>query len=233
MDYKEVKSDIDMKMRQNLYYVIIGVVSFLALIFLPFLGSEVGLEFSIPDTIAGWCVWVGVKLILSVLNVLIFHSFICQAKLNIRDDEKFKKANEILEVRQKKHALPRSPKRYMSQTYGRKGTTLFITTALATIALTQAILTFDWVAMLTYLFTILMGVIFGLLTMKNTEIYWTDEYYAYAMMIETKLKEEEAHSEALTSDITGVQGKDDRELAEIQTPLTEAKESLKGDNDND
>lgn len=78
--------------------------------------------------------------------------------------------------------LPKSPHKWVSQQYGKKGTTIFLTTALSSIALTQAILSFDYVSMLTYLFTIIMGLIFGVLQMKTAEDYWTDEYLQYALM---------------------------------------------------
>lgn len=58
---------------------------------------------------------------------------------------------------------PRSPEEWKRDTYGKKGVSLAITTALSVIGLTQAILTFDLTAMLTYLFTVFMGVVFGLI----------------------------------------------------------------------
>lgn len=61
---------------------------------------------------------------------------------------------------------------------------IFFGTALATVALTQAILTYDYVAMLTYLFTIGLGIVFGILQMKNVELYLTTEMYEYALMKE-------------------------------------------------
>lgn len=171
------------------YYFIIGIVSLIALVFLPFLGSTIGLGWAIPDTVVGWIVWVAVKLIVAALNVLIFHSFMCQAKINVKDDPKYKEACEILGKIKRKNFVPRGPEKWTKQQYGRKGTMIFITTALATIALTQAILTFDYVSMLTYLFTIIMGLVLGILQMKSAEVYWTDEFYKYAKMIERENKE--------------------------------------------
>jgi len=57
---------------------------------------------------------------------------------------------------------------------------------MSAVGLTQAVLTFDWISMLTYFFTILMGLIFGILQMNQTETFWTTEYWKYAH----KLKEE-------------------------------------------
>lgn len=38
-------------------------------------------------------------------------------------------------------------------------------------------------SLLVYLFTIAMGLVFGVLAMKNAELYWTQEYYDYACKV--------------------------------------------------
>lgn len=178
------------KVKQYLNYIIIGIVSLIALLFLPMLGSTVGLNWNIPNTLVGWIVWVTVKLIVATLNVLTFHCFMQQAKVNVKDNENYKRARDILINQKEKEVLPKSPNKWNSQQYIKKGTTIFITTGLSTIALTQAILSFDYVSMLTYLFTIVMGLIFGTLQMKTAEEYWTDEYLQYALMKERELNQE-------------------------------------------
>lgn len=175
------KNEFYEKWKQLQYYIIIGIVSAVSLFFLPMLGSSVGLAFVLPNTIAGWIVYVMNKLLVAILNVIIFHCFILQAKVNIKNNEKYLAAIAILEEKHVRNILkPRSPDEYMKGIYRRKGITIFITTALASIGLTQAVLTFDWISMLSYLFAVLMGVIFGILQMNQTEIYWTDEFYEYA-----------------------------------------------------
>lgn len=184
------------KVKQYIYYLIIGIISFISLVFLPMIGSEIGLGWNLPDTASGWIVWVGVKIIVSVINILIFYSFMQQARLNIKDDEKYKEARSILVKEKIKNVIPSSPAKWNAKQYLTKGVTIFVATGLSTIAFTQAILTFDWISMLTYLFTIIMGLIFGVLQMKTAEEYWTDEYYRYALFVretnENIRKEEQA-----------------------------------------
>lgn len=176
------------KIRQWMYYFIIGIVSMIALCFLPMIGSNVGLGWNLPNTVVGWIVWVTVKIIVAVLNVLIFHCFMLQAIINIKEHEKYQEAREILRLTEQKDFTPRSPAAWNKQQYGQKGATIFITTALSTIALTQAMLTFDWMAMLTYLFTIIMGLIFGIMQMKTAEDYWTDEFWQYAQQVKRDME---------------------------------------------
>lgn len=146
------------------------------------LGTSVGLVWNIPDTVVGWIVWIVTKLIVAIINILIFHCFMCQAKVNISDNENYKKARDILIHEKVKEVLPKSPHKWNIEQYGKKGVTIFLASALSTITLTQALLAFDWVSMLTYLFTIIMGLIFGVLQMKTAEEYWTSEYLEYALL---------------------------------------------------
>jgi hypothetical protein len=171
MDFKET-----FKIYQ--YYVIIGVISLIALFFLPMIGSTAGLNWNIPNTWAGWVVYIISKLIVAIINILIFHCFILQGKQNISKHKKYLEASEILLLTKKEDSeKPKSPKEWSRNVYGKKGITLFATSILSAVGLTQAVLSFDWVSMLTYLFTIIMGIIFGILQMNATEIYWTEEYW--------------------------------------------------------
>lgn len=167
-----------------MYYLIIAAVSLIALIFFPMLGSTVGLGWVLPTTTVGWIVWVTIKVLVAVINVIIFHCFMCQAKVNVKDNKQYIEARRILKELEYKDYIPTAPNKWTRKQYLHKGTAIGITTAASTVALSQAILTFDWVAMLTYLFTIVMGLIFGILQMKSAEEYWTEEYYEYALYVQ-------------------------------------------------
>lgn len=184
---------IKLGMRQYLYYVLIFVLSLCMLIFLPMIGSTQDIGYNVPNTTAGWIVFIITKTIVAVVNVLIFHCFICQAKINIKDNEKFKKANEILE-KTKREIKPRSPRRFFAAQYGKKGTSVVLFSILSVFALTNAILMFDWISFLTYLLTLIMGVIFGVLEMKTVEAFWTEEYYEYAKRLEEENVYERQHT---------------------------------------
>lgn len=178
------------KIKQRLYYFIIGVISLIALVFLPMVGSEVGMEWNLPTTAVGWIIWVTVKLIVATINVLLFHCFMQQAKLNVAENPRYKEAKNLIYKIAPKLYKPRSPREFNRKEYSTKAVTIFITTALSTIALTQAILTFDYMSLLTYLFTIILGVIFGIIQMKKAENYWIEEFYDYATKFYNEHKEE-------------------------------------------
>lgn len=175
------------KIRAGLYYCIIGIISLIALFFLPALGSSVGIGLALPTTTAGWIVYIVTKVIIAVINILIFHCFRLQGKLNVEKHEDYIKAKKLLrEDGRHKNVIPFSPSQWNRNQWLSKGITLFLTSILSVFALTQAVLSFDWIAMLTYLFTILMGLIFGVLQMKKEEEYWTVGYLEYAEYITNK-----------------------------------------------
>ena len=182
--------ETEKKWTQYLYYGIIFVVSLISLIFLPMIGSEADMGFNFPTTSAGWFVYIVSQLIVAVINVLIFHSFICQSKLNIKDDPNYKKAVEILRLNKEKTYIPRSVAQFNKREYLTKGITIFLSSILAVFAIGEAILTYDYMKALTYVFTILMGVIFGIIEMKKYEEYYTGEYLDYALMVKKKKKKE-------------------------------------------
>jgi hypothetical protein len=156
------------------------------------IGSELGMSFNFPTTAAGWFVYITSQLITAVINVLIFHSFIKQSKLNIKDNENYKKAVEILRANRSKTYVPRSLSQLNKREYGLKGITIFLGSILATVALGEAILTYNYVKLLTYIFVVSMGIIFGVLEMKKYEEYYIGEYLDYAEMVERERKVKEA-----------------------------------------
>lgn len=168
------------------YYGIIVIISILALFIIPLLGSEIGLVFNLPDTAAGWIVFIITKIMVGFLSFMIFHCFILQAEINVRDNPNYIEAKEILKLKNDEDQIkPRSPKEWSKQAYGKKGLSLFITSTVSAFGLTQAVLTFDLATMLTYLFTIVTSVIIGILQMNEKENYWCAEYLRYARYIET------------------------------------------------
>lgn len=113
-----------------------------------------------------------------------------QAKINVKDNEDYKKANEILKrVKEANVKKPMAPNKWVAKQYAGKGTTLFISSLLATFAISQAVLTYKWMHLLSYILVITMSIIFGILQMKKAEIYWTFEYYQYALDYEEKYNE--------------------------------------------
>ena len=193
-DQIEQRDSVKQSLKQGMYYIIIAVISFISVVFLPMLGSTLGLGWKLPDTTAGWVVWGASRAIVATINVLLFHSFMEQAKLNIKDNEHYKEAQDILVKVKKKEHKPKSPAQWNAAQYGKKGVSLFLASAMSVVAIGQAVLSYEWATALAYLFTLGMGIIFGIMQMKKAETYWTTEYYEYALM-KKRMEEEQQIAE--------------------------------------
>ena len=168
---------------QYTYYILVGAVSLVAAFFLPMLGSSIDGGFQFPEDVSGWIVFITTKVASAFINVLLLVLFVNQGKLNVRKEPKYLEARKIMDEveKQRREKDPRSPSTYHRHLYEKKGITTFLTSVLGTFALTQAILTFDWVTFLTFGIVVMIGVVMGIITMKKVEIYWTEEFYLYAL----------------------------------------------------
>lgn len=172
-----------------LYYILIGVITFIALVFLPFFGSEIGMAFNFPNTAAGWIVYIVQQGLMAVVNVLIFHSFICQSYINVKDNENYIKARDIFHGFDNKEYIPMTLQQFNKREYGTKAVWIAIGTLMGGFALTQAVLSYDYIRALAYLFTIIMGIVFGIFEMKKYETYLTYEYLLSALYYQKKMEE--------------------------------------------
>lgn len=183
-------------LKKYAYYFIILVVSLIATCFLPLINSSIEGGFVFPSTWNDWLVFITARLIIGFINITIFYCFLSQAEVNVQDDENYKKANLILNrIKEKKMKIPRSPNKFKSQQWITKGTMIFLSSLGATFVFTNVILKYDLVQLLVYIFTIVMGVIFGYLTQRKNELYWRHEYLDYALREEAIAKEEKEKEE--------------------------------------
>ena len=184
-DHTDYTAEYKAKAKQNLYYIIIGLVSVVFTCFLPMVGSGGEIVSHFPTTFIGWLIYLIRTLSTAVLNIVIFYCFMEQAIINVKDDPKYIEANEILaRCESTKRRDPRSPKLWNKQEYSKKGTIIFLSTAIALVGLENMFLKWDLALFLSYVFTIAMGLLFGVLQMKKAEIYWTLEYNEYAHFVE-------------------------------------------------
>ena len=186
------------KFSLNFYYCLIFLLSLLVMtvapMFTPSANTDLGISAIFPHSVIGWAIYICTKLFVGVVNLLLFHCFVKQAKLNIKDNEKYIAACKIYEMYHPKEYNPRGPKQYFGQLYRKKGIMIFLTSMLSAVVLTNAILSFDVTAFVTYCLTIVMGIVFGVLKMKEVEAYWAGEFYDAAMLLQNKYQKQEDFS---------------------------------------
>ena len=184
------------KLSLNFYYCLIFLLSLVVMtvapMFSPAANSDLGIAAVFPHSAIGWAIYVCTKLFVGIVNLLLFHCFVKQARINIKDNARYIAACEIYNMYHPKEYNPRGPKQYFGQLYRKKGIMIFVTSVLSAVVLTNAILSFDLTAFVTYCMTILMGLVFGILKMKEVESYWTNEFYDAAMVLQRKHQKQES-----------------------------------------
>ena len=169
-------NEIKMKMKNGIYYILTALLSIVSSIVFPMLdNSNLTFKDTFPTTATGWTLWIIERVLIIVMNLLILNNFVLQARRNIKDNDNYIQANKILDKYKPKGYKPQSPSQYMSRMYLKKGGSLIITAAAS-------------------LITIVFAIVFGVVAMHNTEMYWTTEYLDYAHMIEdnrNKIEEKE------------------------------------------
>ena len=167
---------------RSTYYIVIAVLSVLTLCVFPFLGSSISASIQFPTTKSGWVIWGVTKGSICLINMIIFHSFVKQGKLNIKDDPVYLQALAILNSIKPKKTDKRapSPAKYHASVYTKRGLSLVVTSFLSLLVFGEAILRLDYVALISYFITLVIGIVFGILQMKDEEYYWTKTFLTYA-----------------------------------------------------
>lgn len=188
-------NEIKMKMKNGIYYILTALLSIVSIIVFPMLdNSNLTFKDTFPTTATGWTLWTIERVLIIVMNLLILNNFVLQARRNIKDNDNYIQANKILDKHKPKGYKPRSPAQYMSRMYLKKGGSLIITAAASLITIGEAAVNYNYLLLIATVVTIVFAIVFGVVAMHNTEMYWTTEYLDYAHMIEdnrNKIEEKE------------------------------------------
>ena len=188
-------NEIKMKMKNGIYYILTALLSIVSIIVFPMLdNSNLTFKDTFPTTATGWTLWVIERVLIIVMKLLILNNFVLQARRNIKDNDNYIQANKILDKYKPKGYKPQSPSQYMSRMYLKKGGSLIITAAASLITIGEAAVNYNYLLLIATVVTIVFAIVFGVVAMHNTEMYWTTEYLDYAHMIEdnrNKIEEKE------------------------------------------
>lgn len=177
------------------YYILIAILSLLSVIVFPILNSTADISDTFPKDPTGWVMYCLIRVLVVVMNMLIFSNFLQQSKLNVKDEENYKRANEILGRCKPKDYHPRSPKQYLTKEYTVKGAFLVVGTVASLFVIGNAIINYDYMLLIATVFSVITSIVFGIMTMKKAEIYYVSEYLDYALLIEKKLNQKVTRKE--------------------------------------
>lgn len=214
MDDSKLKSwiapDIDTRTRrlntfkQYAFYGVIAVILIIVLFIVPLISGGINASdfgYYLPKTVRGWIVFWTIRLGTVAGNMCVFGLFKAQAKTNAKDHPNFIKANELLnKLYGTKQFIPHSPKQKNIKDWTTKGIAVFVVTALESIVIGSLIFNWDNVTFLSCITSSITAVLFGVVTMIKDEVYWTEEYLAYAEYVTKKALESEEPKKEKTED---------------------------------
>lgn len=214
MDENKLKNwiapDIDTRTRrlntfkQYAFYGIIAVILIIVLFIVPLLSGGITANdfgYYLPKTIRGWIVFWAIRGGTVAGNMCVYGLFKAQAKTNAKDDPNFKKANELLnKLYGTKQFIPHSPRQKAVKDWTTKGLTVLGTTAAESIVIGSLVFNWDMVTFLSCITSSITAVLFGIVAMIKDEVYWTEEYLAYAEYVTKKALESEEPKKETTED---------------------------------
>lgn len=168
--------------KQYKNYGIIIVLTLITVTLFPLLGTSVGMTPKYPNTVIGWVVWAVIKIALCVDNIFIFQAFIDQAEINVQDEERYIEARDIVRQYRIGKYVPMSPEDRRKKMFSKK-IIITVLTSMISVALTEALLHYDFADLISYSIAMIMAVVFGVLNMADQEKYWIEEFYDYAQLI--------------------------------------------------
>lgn len=187
-------------------YLIIAVIIILVMLVVPFVAGGIFMEdfgYYFPSTPQGWVVFWAIRAGTLVGNLAIYGLFKAQAKVNIKDNPKFKEANDLLgTLNGQRGYIPQSPKQYQARTWTTKGISMVVITAAESIVFGSLILAFDVMTFISTCSSSITSILFGIYQMLKDEVYWTDEYPRYAeyRVKQVPHEEEKEKTECLISE---------------------------------
>lgn len=190
MDYKEKKEKKQETFQEYKNYGIVAALTLLGVAVFPLISANIGIDNKFPTSTLGWIVWTTVRLAFIVLNICIFKAFVDQAKVNIKNEPRYLNALDKYRGIQNKEFVPRSPGSYFSGLYSKKIVTLVLSSITALVGISQAIINYNWMDLISYAISLTLAIVFGLNTMQNTQEYWVEEFPEYV----NKLIEKEVDS---------------------------------------
>ena len=182
-----------MLLKQYFNYGIVVITSMLVLIVAPALESAITGSLNYPDTLQGWIFWAVGRVAVTILNLVIFIALDNQSEINARNNENYKKAKELLASDKKQQKIARSPKQIKQHDLLAKIPFIIFGSAATLVALSQIILHYSLATLISYLFTVIMDIIWAVWHMIQKEVdYWSDEYLRYAQKVSEEQKALEA-----------------------------------------
>lgn len=197
------------KIQEKINFIIIGLVTVVGMGIIPFLtqcmnyeNEEEFVKNAFPTNTFGWIAWAILRGMIILINMMLFVAFVNQGKLNVKNEKEFVEANtkwtevQVYKGRKtgKKSKMYLTPSQHYATIYFKKGLFVSLATFASLFTITYLVLYWDFVTFLSITITIVLCIVFGILTMLKEQAYWTNDFpiradIEYRKMIEEKKEE--------------------------------------------
>lgn len=181
--------------KQYAFYGVICIILVIVLFIVPLISGGINANdfgYYLPKSVRGWIVFWAIRAGTVAGNMCVYGLFKAQAKTNAKDHPNFIKANEILNrLYGTKQFIPHSPRQKAVKDWTTKGLIVLGTTAAESIVIGSLIFNWDMVTFLSCITSSITAVLFGIVAMIKDEVYWTEEYLAYAEYVSKEVNKQE------------------------------------------
>lgn len=191
--YKRDNNKMNKTIKESQNYIMIFVMAMLQTALSCFNIENGSVVFGAPTTLWGWILFLGIKLINSVLAYLIFVSFMDEGKrLGVQSNNYKLAQQKILQITgQSNQPLLKieSPKQYESRIKSTKGIRLIFSSLTSLFIIGDLIISFNVGSLLGSIVSLTMAIYFGLRQRDDSEDFYTNKYLLYATLLEKQFKD--------------------------------------------
>lgn len=184
--------------------IAVFIISMIAMVLVPLLGSYVSGETQFPQTIPQWILYFTCAIAVSICSLMIYLALHNQGKMNVREEPEYLQAKELhlknFKRMNGKEIIPVDPFLWEKKQKTRKG-------ILQTIGIFMGLLGFGLGALcwnnsqfISSTISIIFAFAFGLVHMGDVERMFTEGWLEYELYIEKQLNEQEMASQCEKSE---------------------------------
>ena len=201
-----MNQEIREAIKARINFIVIGLVSFVGMGIIPFLAASINMDSdeeiiktAFPHSKLGWIMWAIFRLMVIIINIMIYVAFVNQGKANVKSEksviEALKRWNDVnvYKGKQKSHKrpnLPDTPNKHYAKLYSKKGLIIATMTFASLFSITYMTLNWDLVTFLSITIAIILSIVMGIISMHKEELYWTSDFIVRVDIEYSKMMEE-------------------------------------------
>lgn len=183
--------------------IAVVILSVIATILVPLLGSYATGTTQFPETIPAWILYFTCAIAISICSLMIYLALHNQGKLNVKDEEDYLKAKDLhlknFERMNGKEIIPVDPFKWEKKQKTQKGIFQTLGIFFGLLGFGLGALCWNNNQFISATFSIILSIGFGLVHMGDVERMFTEGWLEYELYIDKKLTEQEQKKAKLES----------------------------------